>query len=108
MKMIVAILRPDRLKEVEDRLKESGFPSLTEFSVRGRGRQKGITIGDMHYEKLPKSCLLVVAKDEDVKAVTDTITEAGRTGHIGDGKIFVLDIEEAIRIRTGEQGEETL
>ena len=54
MKMIVAILRPDRLKEVEDRLKESGFPSLTEFSVRGRGRQKGITIGDMHYEKLPE------------------------------------------------------
>ena len=64
MKMIVAILRPDRLKEVEDSLKESGFPSLTEFSVRGRGKQKGITIGDMHYEKLPKSCLLIVTKDE--------------------------------------------
>jgi nitrogen regulatory protein PII 1 len=107
MKMIIAILRPDRLKAVEDRLKESGFSSLTEFSVRGRGKQKGITIGDMHYEKLPKSCLLIVAKDQDVKTVTDTITEAGRTGHIGDGKIFVLDIEEAIRIRTGEQGEET-
>ncbi len=108
MKMIVAILRPDRLKGVEDRLKEAGFPSLTEFSVRGRGRQKGITIGDMHYEKLPKSCLLVVAKDQDVKTVTGLVTEAGRTGHIGDGKIFVLDIEEAIRIRTGEEGEQTL
>lgn len=108
MKMIVAILRPDRLKEVEDRLKESGFPSLTEFSVRGRGRQKGITIGDMHYEKLPKSCLLVVAKDDEAKTVTGIVTEAGRTGHIGDGKIFVLDIEEAIRIRTGEQGDDIL
>ena len=79
MKMIVAILRPDRLKSVEDSLKEAGFPSLTEFSVRGRGRQKGITIGDMHYEKLPKSCLLVVTKDEDVKTVTEAITEAGRS-----------------------------
>jgi len=108
MKMIVAILRPDKLKGVEDRLKESGFPSLTEFSVRGRGQQKGITIGDMHYEKLPKSCLLLVARDADVKAITGIITEAGRTGHIGDGKIFVLDIEEAMRIRTGETGEETL
>jgi len=108
MKMIVAILRPDKLKGVEDRLKESGFPSLTEFSVRGRGQQKGITIGDMHYEKLPKSCLLVVARDADVKVITGIVTEAGRTGHIGDGKIFVLDIEEAIRIRTGETGEETL
>jgi nitrogen regulatory protein PII 1 len=108
MKMIVAILRPDRLKDVEDRLKQAGFPSLTEFSVRGRGKQKGITIGDMHYEKLPKSCLLLVARDEDVKNITGLITEAGRTGHIGDGKIFVMDIEEAIRIRTGEQGEETL
>jgi len=106
--MIVAILRPDRLKEVEDRLKESGFSSLTEFSVRGRGRQKGITIGDMHYEKLPKSCLLLAAKDADAKVITGIITEAGRTGHIGDGKIFVLDMEEAIRIRTGERGEETL
>jgi nitrogen regulatory protein PII 1 len=108
MKMIVAILRPDRLKAVEDRLKELGFSSLTEFSVRGRGKQKGITIGDMHYEKLPKSCLLAAAKDQDVSAVTDAITEAGRTGHIVDGKIFVLDIEEAIRIRTGERGDETL
>ena len=69
MKMIVAILRPDRLKDVEDRLKERAFPSLTEFSVRGRGKQKGITIGDMHYEKLPKSCLLVVVKDQDVPAL---------------------------------------
>ena len=108
MKMIVAILRPDRLKDVEDRLKGAGFPSLTEFSVRGRGKQKGITIGDMHYEKLPKSCLLVVVKDQDVQSITGLITEAGRTGHIGDGKIFVMDIEEAIRIRTGEQGEDTL
>ena len=72
MKMIVAILRPDRLKGVEDRLKEAGFPSLTEFSVRGRGKQKGITIGDMHYEKLPKSCLLVAARD------------AGCGGYYGD------------------------
>ncbi|QCQ21990.1 P-II family nitrogen regulator [Desulfoglaeba alkanexedens] len=108
MKMIVAILRPDRLKGVEDRLKEAGFPSLTEFSVRGRGRQKGITIGDMHYEKLPKSCLLIAAKDGDVKTITGIVTDAGKTGHIGDGKIFVIDVEEAIRIRTGEQGEATL
>jgi nitrogen regulatory protein PII 1 len=108
MKMVVAILRPDRLKGVEDRLKEAGFPSLTEFSVRGRGKQKGITIGDMHYEKLPKSLLLVAARDDDVKDITGVIIEAGRTGHIGDGKIFVIDMEEAIRIRPGEQGEETL
>lgn len=108
MKMIVAILRPDRLKVVEDSLKESGFSSLTEFSVRGRGKQKGITIGDMHYEKLPKSCLLIATRDADAEAVMAIVREAGKTGNIGDGKIFVLDLEDVMRIRTGERGETTL
>lgn len=108
MKMIQAIVRPEKLKDVEDALKKQGFFSLTEISVRGRGKQKGIVIGGMIYEKLPKELLIVTCKDSDVKKIIDIIINAGRTGNIGDGKIFVLNVEEAITIRTGERGEESL
>lgn len=106
--MIMAIVRPDKLKEIEDTLKASGFVSLTEFGVRGRGKQKGITIGDMKYEKLPKEFLMMVCKDDEVKPIVEIIERTGRTGNIGDGKIFVLNVEEALTIRTGSRGKEAL
>ena len=106
--MIVAVLRPEKLKEVGDQLKEAGFSSLTEFSVRGRGKQKGITIGGMKYEKLPKEILMMVCKDEEVETILEIIERSGRTGNIGDGKIFILNVEDAIMVRTGARGQEAL
>ncbi len=108
MKMVVAIIRPDKLKEIEDSLKAAGFPSLTEFSVRGRGKQKGITIGDMRYDKLPKSCIVMVCRDEDREEIIRIITEKGKTGNIGDGKIFVMNVEDTVTIRTGSRGDESV
>ena len=108
MKMIQAILRPEKLKDVEERLKKEGFPSLTEISVRGRGKQRGIVIGEMRYDKLPKELLVVTCKDGDLQKILDIILEEGRTGNIGDGKIFVLNVEEAITIREGRRGEAAL
>ena len=108
MKMIQAILRPEKLKDVEERLKKEGFPSLTEISVRGRGKQRGIVIGEMRYDKLPKELLVVTCKDADLQKILGIILEEGRTGNIGDGKIFVLNVEDAITIREGRRGEEAL
>lgn len=108
MKMIQAVVRPEKLKDIEDALKKEGFFSLTETSVRGRGKQKGIVIGGMKYEKLPKELLMVTCKDSDVKKIVDIIIKEGRTGNIGDGKIFILNVEDAITIRTGETGEKSL
>ena len=108
MKMLIAIVRPDKLNKVEENLKTEGFPSLTEVSVRGRGKQKGITIGNMKYEKLPKELLIVVCNDDDVKRIADIIIKTAKTGNIGDGKIFVLNVEDTVTIRTGERGKNAL
>lgn len=108
MKMIQAVVRPEKLKDVEDGLKKEGFYSLTEISVRGRGKQKGIVIGGMSYDKLPKELLVVTCKDGEAQKVVDIIIKEGRTGNIGDGKIFILNVEEAITIRSGKRGEESL
>jgi len=108
MKMIQAILRPEKLKDVEERLKKEGFPSLTEISVRGRGKQRGIVIGEMRYDKLPKELLVLTCKDADLQKILGIILEEGRTGNIGDGKIFVLNVEDAITIREGRRGEAAL
>jgi nitrogen regulatory protein PII 1 len=103
MKMVMAILRPNKLNEVTDALNNVGIVALTEMSVRGRGRQKGIKIGEMSYDKLPKEMLLIIADNNDVEKIIQIISETGKTGNIGDGKIFVLNIEENITIRTGER-----
>ena len=108
MKMVQAIVRPERIKNVEVALAKKGFVSLTEVSVRGRGKQKGVVIGGMTYDKLPKELILVACKVAEVKTVVDTIVKAARTGNIGDGKIFVSPLEDVITIRTGEHGRESL
>lgn len=102
MKLIYAIVRPEKLKEITDKLSTAGFNSLTEVSVRGRGRQRGLHIGDMLYDKLPKEMIMLVCDDQDKDQIIEIIKDSGRTGNIGDGKIFVMNVEEDITIRTGE------
>lgn len=104
MKMIKAIIRPEKAEEVADALEKSGYGSLTRMNVFGRGKQKGITVGTIRYDTLPKTFLLIVVNDADVDEVKKIIIEKAKTGSIGDGKIFISDVEDVIRIRTGERG----
>ena len=108
MKYIIAIVQPDRLDEVMQRLEEQEIHLVTVTSVMGRGRQKGVaTVYRSHKEAgtlLKKMKLEIAVNDEFVKPTVDAIIEGGRTGQVGDGKIFVLNLDEVIRIRTGETG----
>jgi nitrogen regulatory protein P-II 2 len=112
MKYIVAIIQPDRLDEVLKRLTEKEIHLVTVSNVVGRGRQKGIAeVYRSHKEQgslLKKTKLEVAVNDAYVQPAVDAITEGARTGQIGDGKIFVLDLPECIRIRTGETGNEAI
>ena len=110
MKKIEAIIRPEKLNEVKDALEKAGCVGMNVVHVTGRGAQKGIVHGGRGGETytvdmLPKLKIEVVVKDAEVKNVVDVIVKSARTGNIGDGKIFVMAVENAIRVRTGEQGE---
>ena len=112
MKMVVAYIRHEAFEPIREELLERGFPSISITEVKGSGRQKGIT---EHYRGSsiaihlrPKLKLECVVEDVDAPVITETILKHARTGSVGDGKIFVLPVEDAIRIRTGESGEETL
>ncbi len=102
MKMIRAIIRPEKEDDVVLALEGAGFPAMTKAHVFGRGKQKGLQVGPVHYDLLPKVLLLLVVNDEDVHRVMSMITDNSKTGFIGDGKIFVSEVEEAYTIRTGE------
>jgi len=106
MKLIKAIIKPERFEFIKKALEDKGFVSMTIAEVRGRGEQKGISLeyrgGLMTVDILPKIQIEIVVKDKDVDTVITIITESARTGKIGDGKIFVIPVEKAIRIRTGE------
>lgn len=108
MKYIVAIIQPDRLDEVLRLLDEKQIHLVTVSNVMGRGRQKGIPeVYRSHTEAgslLKKFKLEIAVNDEFVKPALAAITQGGRTGQVGDGKIFVLDLHECLRIRTGETG----
>ena len=113
MKKIEAIIRPEKLNDVKDALEKAGFVGLNIVHVTGRGMQKGIVHGGRGGETytvdmLPKLKLEVVTKDGDAERVVDAIINAARTGNIGDGKIFITPVEDAIRVRTGERGEDNL
>jgi nitrogen regulatory protein P-II 1 len=110
MKKIEAIIRPEKLNDVKDALEAAGVLGLNIVHVTGRGAQKGIVHGGRGGETytvdmLPKLKIEVVVGDADADRVVDIILKAARTGNIGDGKIFVLPVEDAIRVRTGERGE---
>lgn len=112
MKKIEAIIKPFKLDDVKESLKEIGVQGLTVTEVKGFGRQKGHTElyrgAEYVIDFLPKIKLEIVVPDDMVTKVVDAILESARTGKIGDGKIFILDMEEVIRIRTGERGEDAL
>ena len=112
MKMVVAVIKPFKLGDVKAALGEIGFQGITVGEVKGFGRQKGheaVYRGrEYQVEFLAKLRLEIAVQDEHVETVVQTIERAARTGSIGDGKIFVFDLVEAVRIRTGERGEDAL
>ena len=109
MKKIEAIIRPFKLEEVKEALGEAGVQGITVSEVRGFGRQKGhrelYRGAEYMVEFVPKVKLDIVIPDEMAPSVVEAIAKASRTGKIGDGKIFVSDVDEAVRIRTGESGD---
>ena len=109
MKQITAILKPFKLEEVREALAECGVTGLTVTEVKGFGRQKGHTElyrgAEYVVDFLPKMKVEIVVKDDDVDRCVDAIVRSARTGKIGDGKIFVTDVERVVRIRTGEEDE---
>jgi nitrogen regulatory protein P-II 1 len=106
MKLVKAIIKPERFEFVKKALEDKGFISMIMTEVRGRGEQKGITLeyrgGLMNVDMLPKIQIEIVVKEKDVDTLITTLTESARTGKFGDGKIFVIPVEKAIRVRTGE------
>ena len=112
MKMIEAIVKPFKLEEVKDALMTVGVHGMTIEEVRGFGRQKGHTElyrgAEYAVDFLPKVKVEVVVPDDSALRVVEAITTSARTGKVGDGKIFVTDIDEVIRIRTGEKGPDAI
>ncbi|MBF0516855.1 MAG: P-II family nitrogen regulator [Nitrospirae bacterium] len=102
MKMIRAFIRPEKEQDIVLALEGAGFPALTKMPVFGRGKQKGLQIGPVTYDELPKTLILIVVEDADVDKVIGIIEEKGKTGFIGDGKVFVTPVEKSYTIRTGE------
>jgi nitrogen regulatory protein PII 1 len=102
--MIRSIVRPEKVDNVLAALMEAGYPGVTKLSVVGRGKQRGIKIGEITYDEIPKEMLLTVVKADDKQFVINTIIKAARTGDkgaFGDGKIFVVPVEEAYTISSG-------
>lgn len=102
MKMIRAFIRPEKEQEVVLALEGAGYPSLTKMPVFGRGKQKGLQVGPVHYDELPKTLVMMVVDDEDTDKVVQIIHDKARTGFVGDGKVFISPVESAYTVRTGE------
>jgi nitrogen regulatory protein PII len=112
MKMVIAYIRHEAFEPIRNELLSLGFPSLSISEVKGSGRQKGITEryrgAELTNYLRPKIKIECVVEVKDVPTIVDTVLKHARTGSIGDGKVFVMPVEEAYRIRTGESGAETL
>lgn len=112
MKKIEAIIREERLDAVKMALEDISYFGMTVSEVSGRGRQKGLVlqwrVGEYRVEFLPKLKIEMVVLDEDVPKALNAITENARTGKVGDGKVFVLPVDNAIRVRTGEEGDKAI
>jgi nitrogen regulatory protein PII 1 len=104
MLMIRAIIRPERVGAVLAELSDAGFPAVTKVDVMGRGKQRGVKVGDVFYEEIPKEMLMMVVQDEDKDDVVKVIIKNAKTGTVGafgDGKIFVSTVEEVYTISSG-------
>ena len=112
MRKIEAIVKPFKLDDIREALSEIGITGMTATEVKGFGRQKGHTElyrgAEYVVDFLPKVRIEIVVSDEQVDACIDAITQAARTGKIGDGKIFVTPVEKVVRIRTGEENEQAI
>jgi nitrogen regulatory protein PII len=112
MKMVLAYVRHEAFEPIRTELLDLGFPSLSITEVKGSGRQKGITEkyrgAEVTNYLRPKIKIECVVAEKDVQTIVDSVLKHAHSGSIGDGKIFVMPVEEAYRIRTGESGEETL
>jgi nitrogen regulatory protein PII 1 len=107
MLLIRAIVRPEKKDEVLTSLWAEGFPAATIVDVVGRGKQKGLKVGNVVYDEIPKTMIMVVIHDEEKKTIIDTILKTAKTGEngtFGDGKIFVSTVEEAYTISRGGKG----
>ncbi|UNC92667.1 P-II family nitrogen regulator [Candidatus Contubernalis alkaliaceticus] len=105
MLMIKAIVRPEKSNQILSELNDAGFPSVTKVDVVGRGKQRGVKVGDVIYDEIPKEMLIMVVRDEDREDVISTImryAKTGESGTFGDGKIFVFPVEEVYTISTGK------
>ena len=112
MKLIEAIIQQEKLDAVKTALEASGYFGITVSEVSGRGRQGGLTlqwrVGEYKVDLLPKIKVEVVVLDEDAARILNVITTTARTGEMGDGKLFVLPVENAVRVRTGEEGDNAI
>jgi nitrogen regulatory protein P-II 1 len=108
MKLVMAVIKPHRLEDVKEALREVGVRGLTSIEAQGFGRQRGHTEiyrgAEYQVDFVPKVQIEVMAEDQDVQTIVDTILKAARTGKIGDGKVWVVPAEQVYRIRTGEMG----
>ena len=107
MLMIKAIIRPEKVGIVLSELCDAGFPAVTKYDVVGRGKQRGVKVGDVHYDEISKEMIMLVVKDEDKEDVISIIMKNAKTGAkgaFGDGKIFVTAVEEAYTISSGSTG----
>ncbi len=105
MKMIQAIVRPERSSDILTELADAGFPAVTKMDVAGRGKQRGVKVGDVFYEEISKELLMIVAEDENVDEIIKIILKKSRTGEagaFGDGKIFVSPVEKTYTVSSGE------
>ena len=112
MKKIEAIIRPEKIDEVKRALEASGYPGITITQVEGHGKQKGVTQqwrGEIYkVDLLSKTKVEIVAADKDQEIIISAIQKAAGTGNVGDGKIFVSNVDDVIRIRTGERGDKAI
>jgi nitrogen regulatory protein PII 1 len=107
MLMIKAIVRPEKTNTILAELNDAGFPAVTKLDVVGRGKQRGVKVGDVVYDEIPKEMLLIVVRDEDKEDVISVIVRNAKTGNsgaFGDGKIFVTPVEEVYTISSGTKG----
>ena len=104
MKMIRAIVRPESVDGVTEGLAAASFYSLTKIIVFGRGKQKGLMVGNTHYDEFPKTMIMLVVEDESVDEAIKVIKYKSYTGNYGDGKIFVTPVDDVFTVRTGLNG----
>ncbi|MDR2192806.1 MAG: P-II family nitrogen regulator [Endomicrobium sp.] len=101
MKMLKAIIRPEKAQEILAKLAEAGFSAATRVSILGRGKQRGIKVGDIYYDEIPKELIMIVLEDADIEKAQKIIVETAKTGKkgsFGDGKIFIMPVERAVTI----------